>query len=64
MQVQDPGDDAYLLPLFESEEDATRYLYMLLDEDIDSDATYAAAWFPANDIADLLEDDIKLALVA
>ncbi|KAG8457559.1 hypothetical protein KFE25_003713 [Diacronema lutheri] len=61
--VQDPADDKFLLTLFQSEEDATRYLYMLLDEDIDSEATYAAAWYTSEDIAELLDEDIKLALI-
>ena len=37
--------------------------YMLLDEDIDSEATYAAAWYTSEDIAELLDEDIKLALI-
>jgi hypothetical protein len=61
--VQDPADDNYLLTLFTSEEDATRYLYMLLDEDIDSEATYAAAWYTAAEIAELLDDDVKLSVI-
>jgi hypothetical protein len=63
LQVQDPADDNYLLTLFTSEEDATRYLYMLLDEDIDSEATYAAAWYTAAEIAELLDDDVKLSVI-
>lgn len=62
-QVQDPKDDSFLLTLFLTEEDATRYLYMLLDEDIDSESTYAAAWYSGEEVVELLAEDIKLALV-
>mmetsp|Transcript_19500 Transcript_19500/g.52524 ORF Transcript_19500/g.52524 Transcript_19500/m.52524 type:complete len:191 (-) Transcript_19500:396-968(-) len=61
--VQDPKDDKFILPLFQSEEDATRFLYMLLDEDIDSEATYAAAWYSAEDVTDLLDEEIKIGLI-
>lgn len=37
--------------------------YMLLDEDIDSESSYAAAWYTSDEIAELLDADIKLALI-
>ncbi|KAJ1630593.1 hypothetical protein T492DRAFT_1002239 [Pavlovales sp. CCMP2436] len=61
--VQDPTDDKFLLTLFSSEETATKYLYMLLDEDIDSEASYAAVFYTADDIGELLDDDIKIATI-
>jgi hypothetical protein len=36
---------------------------MLVDEDINSEASYAAAWYTAEDLGLLLDEDVKLAVI-